>query len=534
MKRLMVLAVGLVLLGMGFSASAQQQLIPIFVSTNQDVYRAGDRMEVTGSLENPGPETTVDVYLGVGCPDWAGSPLFFLPWLDQSWRPYLSHFWLSQGWSSGDVNVFNYDFADDFPAGDYFWFAAVTEPDTTNVIGEISFAWFSFESDGGADFYVSTCGSDLTGDGSKDNPWMSIGYALEQTIAAPGNPKTIGVAAGTYEENIEMKSFVNLYGGYSALDWERDIELNETIIDGGGDGHVVIGADDSTIDGFTITNGRTGEEGGGINCMDSSPTIRNCTITGNSTDSSVGGAGIFCKNSTAMIQNCTIMNNYSDNTEYGSGGGIYCWYGSPTIQNCTISGNSAEYYTGGGIYCADSTAIIENCTIDQNSARWGGGICWFRGAPTIRNCMIAGNSAGDTGGALWCEDSTAVISNCTVSQNAATSGGGGSYFRQHSGISPMPTITDCIFWANESNVWDEATVTYCDVENDMPEGEGNLSEDPKFRTGPFGEYYLAPDSPCIDAGSKSAVDAGLSDRTTMEDGVADTDMVDLGYHYPMP
>ncbi len=502
MKRLMVLAVGLVLVGMASLALAQEPLIPIFVSTNQDVYRAGDRMEVTASLENPGQETTVDVYLGVGCPDWAGSPLFFLPWLDQSWRPYLSHFWLSQGWSSGDVSVFNHTFADDFPPGDYFWFAAVTEPDTTDVIGDIRFAWFSFETIAGADFYVSTYGSDLTGDGSKDNPWMSIGYALEQMLAEPGNRRTIRVAAGTYEDNIKMKSFVDLYGGYSAQDWERDIELNETIIDGGGHGHVVIGTDDSTIDGFTIRNGHA-EEGGGINCNRSSPIIQNCTVTGN---------------------NCDV-------NEYGMGGGIFCFCGSPTIENCTISANSANY-TGGGLYCEKSSPIIENCAIEQNSAQWGGGICWFGGSPAIRNCTITGNSAGDTGGALWCEDSRATIDNCTVSQNSATSAGGGILCRWQYG--PLPTITDCIFWANESNVWDEATVTYCDVENDVPEGEGNLSEDPKFRTGPFGEYYLAADSPCIDAGSKSAEDAGLSGRTTQADGTPDTGTVDMGYHYLVP
>ena len=532
MKRFMILAVGLVLVGMGSLALAQEPLVPIAIFTNQGVYRSGDQMRVTASLANPGQEREVDVYLGIGCPDWAGSPLFFLPWLDQSWRPYLSHFPLSQGWSSGDVNVFNHTFADDFPAGDYFWFAAVTEPDTQDVIGEISSARFSFESHDDADFYVSTDGSDLTGDGSQSNPWKSLTYALEQTIAVPGNPKTICVAAGIYEENIEMRSFVDLYGGYSAQNWERDMELNETIIDGGSDGHVVVGADDSTIDGFTITNGRTDEEGGGINCKDSSPTIRNCTITGNSAASRIGGGGIYCKNSSAMIQNCIINNNYSDNIEYGSGGGIYCWYGSPTIKNCTISANSAEYYTGGGIYCADTSAIIENCTIEQNAARWGGGICWFRGSPTIRNCTITGNSAGDTGGALWCEDSTASIDNCTISQNSATSGGGGINCRWRYG--PLPTITDCIFWANESNVWDEATVTYCDVENDMPEGEGNFSENPKFRTGPFGGYYLAAESPCIDAGSKSSVDAGLSDRTTQVGGLLDTGIVDLGYHYLVP
>jgi len=55
-----------------------------------------------------------------------------------------------------------------------------------------------------------------------------------------------------------------------------------------------------------------------------------------------------------------------------------------------------------------------------------------------------------------------------------------------------------------------------------------------FVSGPQGEYYLDPDSPCIDAGSRSASEAGLSDRTTQADGKPDTGTVDMGFHYPVP
>lgn len=63
--------------------------------------------------------------------------------------------------------------------------------------------------------------------------------------------------------------------------------------------------------------------------------------------------------------------------------------------------------------------------------------------------------------------------------------------------------------------------------------DGNLYGDPMYVSGPFGDFYLDPQSPCIDAGRRSAFDAGVSDRTTQSDGTPDTGVVDMGYHYPI-
>jgi len=54
-----------------------------------------------------------------------------------------------------------------------------------------------------------------------------------------------------------------------------------------------------------------------------------------------------------------------------------------------------------------------------------------------------------------------------------------------------------------------------------------------FVSGPLGDYYLNPLSPCIDAGSQTAVAAGLSDMTTPADEALDIDEVDMGYHFPL-
>jgi len=83
--------------------------------------------------------------------------------------------------------------------------------------------------------YVSQeTGSDSSGNGSRTNPWATIDYALSQiTDAGPSNTCALLVAKGTYAgATIEMKEYVDMYGGYSASGWDRDIFANRSILDG--------------------------------------------------------------------------------------------------------------------------------------------------------------------------------------------------------------------------------------------------------------------------------------------------------------
>ena len=70
----------------------------------------------------------------------------------------------------------------------------------------------------------------------------------------------------------------------------------------------------------------------------------------------------------------------------------------------------------------------------------------------------------------------------------------------------------------------------------------NIDEDPQFAathsTDFLKNYYLSQiaagqltDSPCVDAGSTTATAAGLDSYTTRTDHVADSNDVDMGYHY---
>ena len=80
--------------------------------------------------------------------------------------------------------------------------------------------------------YVSAdSGSDETGDGSQQNPWSSINYALSQTRDASSERSiAILVSTGSYSKaTIHMKDHVDLYGGFSSESWQRDINRYITI-----------------------------------------------------------------------------------------------------------------------------------------------------------------------------------------------------------------------------------------------------------------------------------------------------------------
>ncbi|MEW5800562.1 MAG: right-handed parallel beta-helix repeat-containing protein [bacterium] len=168
---------------------------------------------------------------------------------------------------------------------------------------------------------------------------------IQAAIDAAGEGDVIMVEMGTYYENIHFSGISITVKSRDPND--RDI-VSATVIDGHQAGSVVTFSSEeeasSVLSGFTVRNGAA-VAGGGIYCENSSPRITNCTISGNST--SYGGAGIFCEKSSPSIENCVV---YGNSGGWG-GSGIFCSdSSSPTITNCTISGND------GGISCCRSSS----------------------------------------------------------------------------------------------------------------------------------------------------------------------------------
>ena len=218
---------------------------------------------------------------------------------------------------------------------------------------------------------------------------------IQAAVDAASNGDEIVVEPGTYTS--EENSYVVDMDGKS-ITLRSSGTAEATIIDAQGTGWGVDCRDgvspDGVIDGFTIT----GSADWGINCEFSSPTIRGCTITDNQ-------GGVYFSESAEgepTITDCLIVGN----TATSLGGGICCSYStSPTISNCTITGNSAgntKITMGGGIYCGGGCSpTISNCLIEENEAVIGGGIaCWYEGdVISISGCSIVNNTA--TCGVIW-------------------------------------------------------------------------------------------------------------------------------------
>jgi hypothetical protein len=275
----------------------------------------------------------------------------------------------------------------------------------------------------------------------------------------------------------------------------------------------------SVLAGLTITRGGGVYDGGGIRCLNSGPTIRDCIITGNVS----GGRGtVYCGNySSPTIINCTITNNVAT---AGYGGGVCCWdYSSPTILNCIITGNAAESHGrhGGGIYCHNySNAVVANCFISGNTAAHrGGGLAAYWSAPVFVNCTVVGNRSLEGGGISSFRESNPSVINCIVRDNRAPDG------------PQLALINTLRVWG--VSIPTEMTVAFSDIQGGQSAacvdstcilhwGQGNIDADPNFAypgywddantpTDPnddffiVGGFHITPASPCVDAADNNSV-----------------------------
>ncbi|UCD84774.1 MAG: chitobiase/beta-hexosaminidase C-terminal domain-containing protein, partial [Deltaproteobacteria bacterium] len=361
---------------------------------------------------------------------------------------------------------------------------------------------------------------DATGN-NDGTSWENAFTVVQDAVDAAVSGCMVWVAEGTYTNSptssapvMTMEYGVGIYGGFSGTEssfLERDAPAGyPTILDGEDVSyHVVVGASNALLDGFIITGGNA--NGSGFN--------------------DYGGGMFNFGNSSLKITNCTFIGNSA-----WKGGGIYNEFFSPDIINCIFSGNSAYY--GCGMYNKSSSPDIINCIFIDNSADFsgsGGGMYnTDNSLPTIINCIFSGNSAEGGGGGMYNNYSDPTIVNCTFSDNLAAPGGG--MYNYYSD----PIITNCIMWGDDSEIINSSStpiVTYSNIQGSYP-GTGNIDADPLFASGPNGDYYLSQttagqgsDSPCVDAGSDTAANLGLDGRATRTDGVTDTDIVDIGYHY---
>jgi parallel beta-helix repeat protein/predicted outer membrane repeat protein len=435
----------------------------------------------------------------------------------------------------------------------------------------------------------------------------TVEIRVAQGVYTPDSNTSEPIGTGNREATFQLIDGVTLKGGYAGFGQPdpnaRDIELYETILSGdllGNDAdvydpedlfydptrsdnsyHLVIGSGTNAtavLDGFTVTGGKADgsnqgyidpdDYGGGLYNDAGSPTLLNCTFSGNTAriygggvhnihgnptltdcvftgNSATDGGGLNSDYGSPILTGCTFTGNAacSYNADGGFGGGMYNFSSNSTLIDCTFTENSSDEWGGaGGMRNNKSSVIVTNCMFTYNSGGrvGGGGMLNYRGSLiltncrfignstrrngggmdsretselTLANCIFIGNSAEEKGGGMCNSWNNPTLNNCTFSGNSADYCGGGIY----NGGSSGPKITNCIFWgdAPEEINFDSGTidVAYNDIQGGWP-GEGNIDADPCFvelgnrdANGVWidGDYHLLPGSPCIDTGDPNYI-----------------------------
>lgn len=240
---------------------------------------------------------------------------------------------------------------------------------------------------------------------------------VSSAIDASSNGDEIIVMPGTYAETID-------FGGRSirirSTNPKDSATVAQTVIDGAGGGPVVTfssgESSQAVLQGMTIANGFTNENGAGILCTNgSSPTIIDNNIRRNR--AMMSGAGLYFINASPTVYGNTFFGNEAEIR----GGAIYGENGSALIENNNIRQNSAGCNAGGGVYLeagTDGSRLVAN-TFFRNVSRLGGGLAINAASPRIERNRFVNNVAFPRAGAISCVQSNSVFANNIIAGNRA-------------------------------------------------------------------------------------------------------------------
>jgi len=259
--------------------------------------------------------------------------------------------------------------------------------------------------------------------------------------------------------------------------------------------------------------------------------IRGIYITGGYSVN-IDGGGIHIHSSELKIEDSYINTNRAiNNLNWGTGygGGIYSIASYVVMSNCEVEANqyvNAFTGIGGGIYISGGNWRVRDTIIRNNrTSSWyyqpyGGGIYIGAGTHSFTNCVIHGNDAyGGYADGLHVGGGSVNLANCTVLANL-----GHGIYRSGGSVS----VRDSIVWGNGDDVYGSVNLLNSCIEDGDSNGtNGCFMTDPLLEYG----YYLSVGSGCIDGGSREVSAAKLTGYTTSKDGIADSGMVDVGYHY---
>jgi CSLREA domain-containing protein len=211
------------------------------------------------------------------------------------------------------------------------------------------------------------------------------------------------------------------------LDITDDLTINgngttNTIMSGGGIDRVfnIRGGAIVEFNFITVQNGNINNRGGGIWVESSTLTLNDSLVRNNTSTSGPSGGGLFNTTGTVTINRSVFTGNT------GTGGGAISQEtnATMTIRDTTISGNTSTARGGGITNFTTGTMVIVNSTISGNTASTNGGGVAKNATLTIYNSTIANNTTNGNGGGFDNNISgTVTVVNTIVANNTDANGG---------------------------------------------------------------------------------------------------------------
>jgi len=250
--------------------------------------------------------------------------------------------------------------------------------------------------------YISPNGDDDFGDGSPENPFNSIGHAINYTSTDSTIYLNEGKYVGENNRNISLNKSVTLIGK----------SKETTIIDCESSGRLFTMNSNSslTLINLTLKNGNLDDNGGLINNEGGRITIKNCVLS--DSQGYKNGGAIYNNFGILDIEDTYFTNNSA--LQYG---GVIYTIGQTTIKNSNFTEN---YLTGresvGGCIASNGKINLEGCIFSKNFVIYSAAALLNLGNATINNCRFENLTTNYTAGAIS-NHNYAVINNSYFGYN---------------------------------------------------------------------------------------------------------------------
>lgn len=376
-----------------------------------------------------------------------------------------------------------------------------------------------------SDYYVdATNGSDTQGNGSLENPWRTITFALSQV---PGPDDTVRVGPGTYDSahgevfplrpapKVSLRSRegadVTRIAGISSVDVLHFPGADQ------------FNAARPVLDGFEVSGGRDGvvvlADVAGETAILSllGNTITGCIRAGCYTAVGLGGNGLIASRNRIHGNGIGLLANKADGTSV--------W---------ALSGNVISANVSHGIQIRDGilSVVSEGDVIRDN----GGVGIWQSTTSVVQTTLRNTTVSSNVGGGLYVHADNSGYPNffdpvCSIGAQHCVvygNGGFGGTLTAGSSASRFGQFNSSIAWGNATS----DNSSFRALDSNIGSGRrdsGSISVFPAFVEPGSGDFRLRFDSPCVDAGPFSGFPIDFEGEARPSDGDSDgISPVDMG------